>query len=157
MVPATAAFADSSNTRSKEVSVKDGDFNDEVFLRIQPGEVVEMGDTIIITIANGEFDEDDMNEANDNNLGIDNYQYKLGDKTYKDLKSDYQGMEGSFTSDWTSTELTSFLTSSKKTQREKSRLSSSLFQKLTLVRTATVMVNHYTKSQCLSQLTVQAT
>ena len=101
MVPATAAFADSSNTRSKEVSVKDGDFNDEVFLRIQPGEVVEMGDTIIITIANGEFDEDDMNEANDNNLGIGNYQYKLGDKTYQDLKSDYQGMEGSFTSDLT--------------------------------------------------------
>jgi len=108
MVPATAAFADSSNSRNKEVSVKDGDFNDEVWLNIQPGEAVEMGDTITLTLANGEFDEDDMNAEYDDKraswpdaYGIDKYQYKLGDASYDDLKGEYESMEGSFSSELT--------------------------------------------------------
>lgn len=69
MVPVTA-FADSTNNVNKKVTVKDGDFNDEVFLRIQPASEVEMGDTITITIENGEFDEDDMGD-------ISKYQYAV--------------------------------------------------------------------------------
>ena len=85
MVPVTA-FADSSNNVSQVVTVKDGDYNDETFLRIQPGGEVKLGDTIILTLANAEFDEDDM-EENTSGAGLDYYQYQLG--TNKNHTYDY--------------------------------------------------------------------
>ena len=96
MVPATAAFADSTNTVNKIVTVKDGDFSDEVYLRIQPAEEVDMDDTITITITNGEFDEDDMDEVNGGSKGIDFYQYsalgKQDDYTYDALRTEYNSL-----------------------------------------------------------------
>ncbi len=87
MVPATAAFADSSNSVNKVVTVKDGDFNDEVYLRIQPGEVVDMDDSIIITIENGEFDPDDI----DGDIS-EVYGYDLAGNSYDDFKKEYQAL-----------------------------------------------------------------
>ena len=87
MVPATAAFADSSNSINKVVTVKDGDFNDEVYLRIQPGEVVDMDDSIIITIENGEFDPDDI----DGDIS-EVYGYDLAGNSYDDFKKEYQAL-----------------------------------------------------------------
>lgn len=89
MVPVTSAFADSSNSVSSVVTVKDGDFNDEVFLRIQPsGEIDPRGNgdaTITISLQNAEFDEDDMDAYFTSNAtieypsnqsrGLDRYQF----------------------------------------------------------------------------------
>ena len=93
MVPVTA-FADSSNSVNKVVTVKDGDFNDEVYLKIQPAETVEMDDTILITIENGEFDEDDINK----NGGLEAYQYTALGKgnDYDTLKADYVDYQGTY-------------------------------------------------------------
>ncbi len=98
MVPVTA-FADSSNSVNKVVTVKDDDFNDEVYLKIQPGEEVDMDSTITLTIENGEFDEDDIVSAAGLDRGADvqkaldkKYAYKsLGDKnTYDYLKGEFE-------------------------------------------------------------------
>lgn len=87
MVPATAAFADSSNSVNKVVTVKDGDFNDEVYLRIQPSEVVDMDSEIIITIENGEFDSDEITDK-DGNIKKE-YQYDLDGNSYDDFRDTY--------------------------------------------------------------------
>ncbi len=90
MVPVTA-FAESSNNISQVVTVKDGDFNDEVVLRIQPSGEVKMDDTIILTLENGEFDEDDMKNASGASVGLSKYDYKaLGsEETYDFLKAEF--------------------------------------------------------------------
>lgn len=92
MVPVTA-FADSSNSVNKVVTVKDGDYNDEVYLRIQPAGEVEMRDTITLTIENGEFDEDDIAD----NGGMEAYQYGAqnpkmeAEADQKELQDQYDG------------------------------------------------------------------
>lgn len=55
MVPATA-FANSSNSVNKTVTVKDGDIISDVYLSIKPYSTVDYGDSIILTIENGEVD-----------------------------------------------------------------------------------------------------
>lgn len=107
MVPVTA-FADSSNSVNKVVTVKDDDFNDEVYLKIQPGEEVEMDSTITLTIENGEFDEDDIVSAAGLSKGSDvqnalnkKYAYKsLGDKNdYDTLKGEYESYVGDYSAE----------------------------------------------------------
>lgn len=75
--------ADSSNKINKVASVREGDFCDEVHLRIQPSEYLNMGDTIFIDIENGEFPED-----------LSEYQYKaLGEgNTYDSLKNRHEAL-----------------------------------------------------------------
>ncbi len=85
MIPVTGVLADSMNNINKVVSIKDGAFYDEVYLRIQPYDEVKMGDTIRLSIENGKFGEN-----------IDKYQYKLGDMTYDKLKSAYEGLSSDY-------------------------------------------------------------
>jgi len=87
MVPATAAFADSTNNVNKVVTVKDNDFNDEVVLRIQPNETVEMDDTITITLENAEID--------DNEIKVDSRGY-LKDYQYNALAGQVIGWEDEY-------------------------------------------------------------
>ena len=76
-----------SNNLNKVVLVKENDFNDEVYLKIQPGGEVKLGDKIRLFITNGKFGED-----------VDKYQYKLGGMTYERLKADYENMSPSYSS-----------------------------------------------------------
>ncbi len=78
MVFVTGVSADSMNNVNKIVSIKDGSFYDDVYLKIQPYDEVKMGDTIRLSIENGKFGEN-----------IDKYQYKLGGMTYEKLKAAY--------------------------------------------------------------------
>ncbi len=82
-------YADSANSINKYVSVREGEFNDDVYLRIQPHSGIEMDDKIILTIENGIFD---SNIATDSDGYMTDYQYSaLGkDKTYDELKFEYE-------------------------------------------------------------------
>jgi len=51
----------SVNTVNRIAAIKEGDFNDETYLKIQPNYEVKMGDTVTVTLLNGKFNEDDMN------------------------------------------------------------------------------------------------
>lgn len=78
---AISVYANSSNFINKIVTVKKGDFNDEVYIKIQPADGVEQDSIIYIKInENAEFPED-----------LQKYQYNaLGDEnTYDYLKSEY--------------------------------------------------------------------
>lgn len=55
MVP-VSAFANSSNNVNKTVTVKDGDVITDVYLSIQPAQGIEWGDSIVLTVENGEFE-----------------------------------------------------------------------------------------------------
>jgi len=85
MVPMTV-FADSSNSVNKTVTVKDDDLIDGVYLKIQPGEAVEAGDSIVLTFENGKIDED---------TNLDSYAYSLQGHDYDYYMGEYNDIVGS--------------------------------------------------------------
>ncbi len=64
----------SRNSVSRQIILKENDFNDEQFIKIQPLNEVELDSEIIFTLENGKFDVDDM-ERNTSGAGLDYYQY----------------------------------------------------------------------------------
>jgi len=88
-------FNGSYNNVNNVFSVKDGDFRDEGYLRIQPKFEVDMDSRIILKLENGVFDEEDMKNTSGQSVGLSKYDYNaLGrDVTYDFLKAEFESYE----------------------------------------------------------------
>lgn len=81
MVPMNT-FASSSNGANRVQTVKDGEVINNAFLKIQPKEGVEYGDTIVLSFENAEIDEDKVN--------LDDYVYVWGSEPKDANKTDWE-------------------------------------------------------------------
>ena len=82
-------MATSENGINKKVTVKDDDPIEGVYLKITPKDKVESGDSIIVTIENGDFQEyADRADKKEEGYDVESYKSPLGN-TYEDLAKEY--------------------------------------------------------------------